>query len=145
MKKLTALSLANKISKPYKQDKWSVWVEVKPKDIKKALEIVRQDIRRISDLSIYDTGKGKLDVMYRFFISGVILSIKTSIPASNPRIATCTELFPGALMIEREQHEMFGIYFSGHPNLEKIMFTDSTPDKPLRKKEPEDKKEEKNG
>jgi NADH:ubiquinone oxidoreductase subunit C len=132
--KKKVISLANKLGKPYKQDRVSVWVEVPAKDIRKALEEARKSVERISDLSVYDAGKNRLEVTYRFFISGTVLNIKTSITAGNPRLPTCTGLFPGALLIEREQHEMFGLNFSGHPNLEKVLFADSTPEKPLRKK-----------
>jgi NADH:ubiquinone oxidoreductase subunit C len=134
MKKHKVLTLAKKIGKPYKQDKWSVWVEVKPADLRKALEAVREVDERISDLSIYDTGSGKLEATYRFFINGIVLNLKTSMPEDKPRLPTCTGLFPGALLIEREQHEMFGIVFQGHPSLDRIMFTDSTPETPLRRK-----------
>ena len=120
--------------KPYKQDKHSVWVEVPADGIRKALETVQTATERISDLSVYDAGNGSLEVMYRFFVSGAVLTLKTLIPAHNPRLPTCTGLFPGALLFEREQHEMSGVLFYGHPGLDKVLFADSTPERPLRKK-----------
>ena len=137
MKKVTALTIAKNLGKPYKQDRVSVWVEVAAKDIRKALETVKEATERISDLSVYDAGNGRLEVMYRFFVSGAVLTVKTVIPAHSPRLPTCTGLFPGALLMEREQHEMFGVYFGGHPGLDKVLFANSTPEKPLRKKIPE--------
>lgn len=134
MEKQKIASILKKIGKPYKKDKRSVWVEVKPDNLRKALETVREVDERISDLSVYDTGGGKLEATYRFFISGAVLNLKTSTSEDRPRLPTCTDLFPGALLIEREQHEMFGIVFSGHPKLDKVLFADSTPETPLRKR-----------
>jgi len=139
-----------KLGKVYKQDKRAVWIDVPSKDIMKALGEVRKATERISDISIYDTGKGLLEVMYRFFISGTVLNIKTRINDVKPRINTAVRLFPGALLFEREQHEMFGVWFSGHPGLDKVLFAKTTPETPLRKKCILDKmknpvKEEKDG
>jgi NADH:ubiquinone oxidoreductase subunit C len=134
MKKQTAPILAKKIGKPYKQDKGAIWLEVKSMDIKKAWETVHEATERITDISVYDTGENRLEVMYRFYVGGAVLNIKTCISAEKPGLPTCTDLFPGALMMEREQHDMFGVFFYGHPNLEPVLFADSTPKAPLRKK-----------
>jgi len=131
---MTAAAVAKKLGKPYKQDKHFVWVGVKPKDVKNALETVREATERISDISVFDAGK-ELEVTYRFFIGGVVLNVKTRIAADRPRLPTCTRLFPGALLIEREQHEMFGVFFYGHPNLDNVLFSESTPKRPLRRKD----------
>jgi len=130
---MTASKLAKKMGKPYKQDRHSIWVEVPAKKIKEALEEVRKVTERISDLSVFDSGKD-LEVTYRFFFSGSVLNIKTRIDTEKPRLPSCTRLFHGALLIEREQHEMFGVFFYGHPNQDRLLFADSTPEKPLRKK-----------
>jgi len=144
-KPMTASAMAKKLGKPYKQDRHSVWVEVKPKDVKSVLEEIRKATERISDISVFDAGK-ELEATYRFFLGGMVLNVKTRIEAERPRLPTCTRLFPGALLMEREQHEMFGVFFYGHPNLDNVLFSESTPKRPLRRKySPAEGKEAKSG
>ena len=127
------MEVAGKLGK-HVERKGSVWVDIPSSRIARALKQVRQATERISDLCVYDTGKGMLEVMYRFVLGNRdILTIRTKIRSNNPKLPTCTGLFPGALLFEREQHEMFGVQFSGHPGLDKCLYADSTPKTPLRK------------
>lgn len=62
---------------------------------------------------------------------GVIIS--TDISKDDPRLPTLIEVFGGANWHEREAHEMFGIVFDGHPNLENLYLPDGFEGYPLRK------------
>ncbi len=117
----------------YRQDSRSVWIDVSSKDIMKALDIVREATPRISDLSVYDDGKRFFEVMYTFVIGNRQLTIRTRTSRSAPGLPTCTRLFPGALFFEREQFEMFGIVFEGHPRMERLLYAGNTPKEPLKK------------
>tara|TARA_Y100001968_G_scaffold325176_2_gene365971 strand:- start:510 stop:1124 length:615 start_codon:yes stop_codon:yes gene_type:complete len=50
-----------------------------------------------------------------------------------PEIPSLATLFPGADWHEREVFDMFGIRFSNHPNLKRILMWDGYPHFPLRK------------
>jgi len=126
--------LVQNIGKAYKQDSRSVWVELPSSGIMKALQSVRDATERISDITTYDNGKGRLELTYRFCIEGVVLNVKTAVSSKDPKLPTCTSLFPGALLVEREQHEMFGVVFTGHPGLKGLLFAGNTPETPLRKR-----------
>lgn len=57
-------------------------------------------------------------------------------PAENnqsPAFPSVASVFPGANWHEREAFDMFGITFSGHPNLKRILMWDEYPYFPLRK------------
>jgi NADH-quinone oxidoreductase subunit C len=62
---------------------------------------------------------------------GVIIS--TDISKDDPRLPTLVEVFGGANWHEREAHEMFGIVFDGHPNLELLYLPEGFDGHPLRK------------
>jgi len=48
-------------------------------------------------------------------------------------VATCTDLWPGAAFSERECFDMFGIRFTGHENLRRLLMPDGYDHYPLRK------------
>ena len=50
-----------------------------------------------------------------------------------PQIDSCVELFPTAEYHEREAYDFFGIVFSGHPDLTRILMPDDYVGWPLRR------------
>ena len=53
--------------------------------------------------------------------------------AAMPAMASAVPLWPGADWLEREVFDMFGITFTGHPDLRRILMWDGYPHHPLRK------------
>jgi NADH-quinone oxidoreductase subunit C/D len=67
--------------------------------------------------------KDRFQVVYhlRSTASGSRLRIKATIPESDLEIATVSDLWAGANWAEREVYDFYGIRFSGHPNLKRIL------------------------
>lgn len=61
------------------------------------------------------------------------LLLRTLVPVADLRLPTATGLFRGANWHEREAHEMFGLAFTGHPNLDPLLLPDGFEGTPLRK------------
>jgi NADH-quinone oxidoreductase subunit C len=64
------------------------------------------------------------------------IRIKTFVPIDNPLVPTLTGLFNSANWQERETYDFFGIEFTGHPDLRRIMNVDEMDYFPLRKEYP---------
>jgi NADH/F420H2 dehydrogenase subunit C len=48
-------------------------------------------------------------------------------------VASLTPIWPGADWLEREQYDLVGVRFQGHPDLRRIIMPEDYPDHPLRK------------
>ncbi len=64
---------------------------------------------------------------------GAMVVLSTDVAKDDARIDSVSGVFGGANWHEREAAEMFGIEFTGHPNLTKLYLVDSFEGHPLRK------------
>jgi NADH-quinone oxidoreductase subunit C len=61
------------------------------------------------------------------------IRVRVQVPESDLTIPTLFELYPGTEAMEREAYDMFGIVFTGHPDLTRILMPDDWEGHPLRK------------
>jgi NADH-quinone oxidoreductase subunit C len=61
------------------------------------------------------------------------LRLRTSVSAQHPVIESLVPLWPGANWMEREIFDLFGIHFTGHPDLRRILLPDDFQGFPLRR------------
>ncbi|RKY17443.1 MAG: NADH-quinone oxidoreductase subunit C [Planctomycetota bacterium] len=64
------------------------------------------------------------------------LIVMTTLPAARPSCPTLIGVFRGANWFEREIYDMYGVSFTGHPNLTRILMPDEFDAFPLRKEYP---------
>jgi len=64
------------------------------------------------------------------------LRILVGVPGTDPTVPSITGEFPGANFYEREAYDLFGIIFSDHPDLTRILLPDDWEGHPLRKDTP---------
>ncbi len=67
------------------------------------------------------------------FVDGTLLTVKVDIDRENPEIISLCEFWDAANWLEREIYDFFGIKFTGHPNLIRILLTDDFEGYPLKK------------
>ncbi len=110
-------------------------------------ERVREAAQKIRELgydyllsiSAVDLPKEKrIKLVYHFTKSNDttdIVAIETYLPRDKPHVDTISDLYPAALFQEREEYEMLGVYFRGHPDLRHLLLPPEWPPGvyPLRK------------
>jgi NADH-quinone oxidoreductase subunit C len=64
------------------------------------------------------------------------LRVKVPVPEEDPTVPSATGLWKSALWAERETWDMFGIRFTGHPDLRRILMYPEFEGHPLRKDYP---------
>jgi NADH-quinone oxidoreductase subunit C len=87
----------------------------------------------------YPDRKGQeLEVIYHLhsLINNVRLRIKCSLPVEKPEINSVVALYSAANFMERETYDFYGIIFTGHPNLKRILNVDEMDYFPMRKEYP---------
>ncbi|HQG44273.1 MAG TPA: NADH-quinone oxidoreductase subunit C, partial [bacterium] len=80
----------------------------------------------------YTTGLGIVYVI-RSFEKKCEVTLKVLLPYDQPEVASAHALYGNANFFEREVWDLFGIRFTGHPNLTRIMLPDDWVGHPLRK------------
>jgi NADH-quinone oxidoreductase subunit C len=61
------------------------------------------------------------------------LRVRVQIAESEPTLESLFDLYPGSEAMEREAFDMFGISFTGHPDLTRILMPEDWEGHPLRK------------
>lgn len=77
----------------------------------------------------------RIDVVYHFWSYPLAhaIVVKAELPREKPQVPSVVSLWNAADWNEREQYDLMGVEFLGHPDLRRIMMPDDWPGHPLRK------------
>jgi Ni,Fe-hydrogenase III large subunit/Ni,Fe-hydrogenase III component G len=111
-------------------------VRVNPSINREALKILleKDETAGLSAITGVDLGE-TIEIMYHIRTRGTIVTIRTQVPKTDPKIKTITDMVPGANFHEREVADLLGLTFEGHPNQERLILPEKWPRDvfPLRK------------
>ncbi len=98
------------------------------------LALKQHDVQHLSTISGVDRGDA-ITVIYHLDCRPALLSLKLNLPKSTPKVRTVTDIFPGAILYERDLMEMLGIKVENHPDPRRLFLPDDWPAGvyPLRK------------
>jgi len=79
--------------------------------------------------------EGKLEMVYHLYRmeGGPALTLKAQTPRDDAVLPSLVSVFPGANFQEREAWDLYGIRFTGHPNLKRILMWEGFAGHPMRK------------
>lgn len=107
-----------------------------PESFRDALAFLvnEQGFRHLSTVTAVDVND-HMEVIYHLSRGGGSLSLRILLPKEKLVLPTAVDLVPGAVLYEREVHEMFGVVFEGHPDLQPLLLPDCWPEGlyPMRK------------
>jgi NADH (or F420H2) dehydrogenase, subunit C len=118
--------------------------ETKGKDGRRNIRVAKENlVALIAELKSqgYDhlsliTGidkKDKLEVVYHLHNVKENQYIVVRTETSDERVPSISSLYPSANWEEREQYDMLGLVFEGHPNMKRLFLPESWVGHPLRK------------
>jgi NADH:ubiquinone oxidoreductase subunit C len=88
----------------------------------------------ISTITVLDSGEN-FELLYHILLTDGLVTLKVFLPRNDPSVDTLTDILPGAILYERELHDIMGIEVKNHPDMRILLLPDSWGDKgyPLRK------------
>ncbi len=116
-------------------------VQVRREDIVAVCSFARDDADLSFDMLIDVLGVDMYRPQDRFEVVYIVYSLKNKcylrlkvlVDEGNPVVPTVTGVWAGANWPERETYDMFGIKFSGHPDLRRLYMPEEYEYFPLRK------------
>ena len=90
----------------------------------------------LTNLSVVDwPKKNQLEVVYHLwsYPKRHLFILKVQLDRANPVVASLEPVWKAADWLEREQYDLMGVKFEGHPDLRRIMMPDDWVGHPLRK------------
>ena len=103
------------------------------------------EFEMLTDLTAVDYlgEEPRFEVVYHFYsvARNHRVRVKARVSEAVPELASLVDLYASADWMEREVFDMYGIRFTGHPRLERILLYDGFEGYPLRKDYPKEKRQ----
>lgn len=115
-------------------------IETEPGDISEVLNFLKRDVQCqfVSIIDIcgadYPGRDRRFDVVYHLLSprQNTRIRVRVMTDETTP-VPSVTDVFPGAEWFEREAYDMYGILFTGHPDLRRLLTDYGFDGHPLRK------------
>lgn len=126
----------------FDRDELTLWIE--RSTLREACVLLRDDsecpFNFLSDLTCVDwyPAEPRFEVVYHLFsiAKKERVRLKVKLNGDSPVIESVTSVWPGANYFEREVYDLFGVRFTGHPYLRRLMMPEDWEGYPLRKDYP---------
>jgi membrane-bound hydrogenase subunit beta len=102
-----------------------IFISVPKTDLIKTINILSNElnVQHLSTITARDTGS-ELEILYHFLLKGVVITVRTACSRDDPTVDTIVDIFPGAVLYERELNDILGIVPKGHPDLRRLVLPD---------------------
>lgn len=126
----------------FDRDEMTIYVERGA--IREACALLKEDpvcpFNFLSDITCVDwlPNEPRFEVIYHLlsFLKKERVRLKVRLDSASPAVESVTSIWPGANYFEREVYDLFGVRFTGHPYLRRILMPEDWEGHPLRKDYP---------
>ena len=127
-----------------KFDRDEMTIYVAPAYLREVCVLLRDDascpFNYLSDVTCVDwyPSEPRFEVVYHLLSIShrERLRLKVRLDGANPAVDTVTSVWPSANYFEREVYDLFGVRFTGHPYLRRLLMPEDWEGAPLRKDYP---------
>ena len=98
--------------------------ERRARDVMLALK--ERGVQHLSTISGVDHDEF-ITLVYHFDCEPAMLSLKVDLPKARPIVRSITDIFPGAILYERDLMEMLGVEVEEHPDPRRLFLPDDWP------------------
>ena len=127
-----------------KFDRDEMTIHVNRDHIREACALLKEDavcpFNFLSDVTCVDwyPSEPRFEVIYHLLSipNKERVRLKVRLNSASPTVESITSIWPGANYFEREVFDLFGVRFSGHPYLRRILMPEDWVGNPLRKDYP---------
>jgi len=95
------------------------WMDAAELNVLALAELMKNIQARLTTISAISIENGETEIVYHFAIGGQAVNVKTRTKAN--AIPSISKVFKAANWAERENFDLFGVNFSGHPNLNRLI------------------------
>jgi NADH-quinone oxidoreductase subunit C len=126
----------------FDRDEMTIFIE--RGSLRQACELLKQyptcPFNFLSDITCVDwyPAEPRFEVVYHLLSipKKERVRLKVRLNGASPAVESLTSVWPGANFFEREVFDLFGVRFTGHPNLDRILMPEDWEGHPLRKDYP---------
>ena len=96
-----------------------LWMESPELNVLALAELMKTLEARLTTISAISLENGETEIIYHFAMGGQAINVKTL--TKENAIPSIAVIIKAANWIERENHDLFGVNFTGHPNLKRLI------------------------
>jgi NADH-quinone oxidoreductase subunit C len=113
-------------------------IKIEPKQIHEVVRFLKDELafETLTSVTGLDYPKdNKIAVIYHLhsYTHKLLVGLKCYLPREAPSVRSIVDLYKGANWQEREQYDLLGIQFEGHPDLRRVLLPEDWVGYPLRK------------
>ena len=95
-----------------------LWMESPELNVLALAELMKTLEARLTTISAISLENGETEIIYHFAIGGQAINVKTL--TKENAIPSIAVIIKAANWTERENHDLYGVNFTGHPNLTRL-------------------------
>jgi NADH-quinone oxidoreductase subunit C len=111
-------------------------VAMQPEQVRALAEAMTEAGLYLEDVTAVDRlAEGHMEILYHYasYREPLRVAGRTRVDRFGQKVASISDIYQGANWHEREVFDMFGVPFTGHPDLKRILLPEDADFHPLRK------------